>query len=201
MKSLLLIALLGALSALTIQGQTPAPGSPCRLTPAQAPEVRGIRLGMNTENLRRLFPEENNQASIRGAINISQEPDRFGSSHLDLRPDPTAPNSRFADVSFISIFLLDGQVRGFLISYNKPHWENVDQFITRLAESLNLPRPEAWQAGGSSHQKRLVCDNLQIDVTASALNNTLYIHDLSMDRVVRERREAARERERRDFRP
>jgi hypothetical protein len=189
---------------LLIAGQTPSGSasgqSPCSLTPEQSPEIRGVRLGMSTEQLHKLFPEVNNRQRIDGGITASKQPDAFGAASFGLHPDGQAPNPQFEGVNYISIRLLDERVVSFQIAYAPTEWNSVDEFVARLAEGLRLPRV-SWETGNES--SILKCNGFRIDAYASknSRQSTVRVWDTSVDKIVEDRKEAAREKVRQAFKP
>lgn len=183
--------------------QTPSgssANSKCTLTREQSPEIRGIRLGMSAEQLRRLFPESNNQQTITDAIANAKKVESYGESRLTLQPDPRTPNPRFAGVNFISVELLDERVTRFSVQYVGPEWNNVQEFVAKLSEGLKLPT--GFSEGNDSYSN-LKCDGFKIDayVNRGSTQSSVYVVDTVSPQVVEDRREAAREKSRRTFKP
>ena len=175
--------------------------SKCSLTRTQAPEIRGIRLGMTTEQLLGLFPEADNRLSITEAINKSKQVDKYGVGRFDLRADQRIPNPRFRGVNYITVDLIDERVTSFHIAYAGPEWNTVDQFVARLSDALQLPN-SAWEPGDESRQS-LKCDGFVVEAYAfrGSAESWVRVQDTSAYRMVEDRRKAAKEKERQAFRP
>lgn len=192
-------------AALSVAGQTPsnsAPQSGCNLTLAQSPEIRGIRLGMSPEALMNLFPEETYRLAVRRAVEESKQADNYGSGRFNLQPQINVPDSRFTNVYRISIGLLDERVVNFTVEYTSPLWDDVDQFIARLSEAFGLPSAEAWRAAEGEGRKTLICNDFEVQVSVStARQNWVRVRNPSTTNIVQARAQAARENERRAFRP
>lgn len=201
----IIITLLIFLAASIAAGQTPgnsAPPQNCNLTAARSPEIRGLRLGMSAESLRALFPQEANQNNIRQALSLAQQPDRYGVGLANLYI--SRGDARYVNVSNISVTLLDERIVAFHVSYIRPRWDNVDQFVNRLAESFNLPRAEAWAMGSSDTIKVLTCNGLRISAEIRTENyggSTLSVADSSLTETVEARQRETRAREQREFVP
>ena len=176
--------------------------SGCSLNLVQSPEIRGIRLGMTSEQLLSLFPEEVNQHAITEAIKQSHRVDKYGVARIDLRPDSKTVNPRWTGVNYITIELTDARVTSFHISYAGPEWKTVDQLVAKLSEVFGLPNVASWEPGDES-RKSLKCNGFVVDVYAfrSAGENLVRVRDTSAPRLVEDRRKAAKEKERQAFKP
>lgn len=174
----------------------------CSLTRVQSPEIRGIRLGMTSAQLLALFPEEANRHGIAVAIKQSQRVDNYGVGRFDLRADSGVVNPRLTGINYITIELTDERVTSFHIAYAGPDWKTVDQFVAKLSEVLGLPNVASWEPGDES-RKSLKCDGFAVDAFAfrDAGENWVRVHDTLAPRLVQDRREAAKQKERQAFKP
>lgn len=202
MKYPFVLTLIACCAFLTVS-QTPggaSASSRCSLKPAQAPEIRGIRLGMSAEQLLSLFPESSNQQSITAAIRNSKSVESYGVSRFELRPEYATPNPRFEGVNYIHVELLDTRITSFQIEYKGFEWETVSQFVGRLSEGLRLPI-ESWDSGASS--SHMTCDGFRIDAYANrgSTQSIVRVVDTSTPQIVEDRRAAAREKVRQTFKP
>ncbi len=200
----LFVPTLVAFVALLSGSQTPSAfsaASTCALTHEQAPEIRGIRLGMSTEQLLSLFPEDGNRQRITQAIEESKGTDNYGGGRFDLRPEKGAPNPRLAGLNFIGVGFIDERVTSFHIAYAGPEWKTVDQFVAKLTESLRLPR-SSWEPVDESKQW-LKCDGFRVDAYAfrGSMESWVRVEDTSAYLVVEARRETAKEKARQAFKP
>jgi len=192
-----------ACTSLVCAGQTPSPPAKgkCLLTRAEAPEIRGIRLGMTPDQLLAVYPEDLNRLKVSEAIKESKRATNYGVGRFDLRPDRETPNPRFKGLNYITIELLDERVTSFHIGYAGPQWSTADQFVEKLSEALHLPR-EPWEGRGGVSQS-LKCDGFVVNAYASSdtAQNWVQVHDTSAPQVVEDRRQLAKEKERQAFRP
>jgi hypothetical protein len=195
-------ALVGLLLWLTTNavGQTATPQ--CSLTRERSPEIRGVRLGMTTDKLATIFPEDENRASIEKAVKESKRVDKYGDVRFTLQPNKEAVNPKFSGVNWISIEILDEHIASFQVSYVGPEWNNVDEFISKVADAFHLPTASTW-APANEYQKSLKCDGFVVSafVTKGSSNPIVSVGDTSTARVVSDRREAAKEKERQAFKP
>src|SRR5712692_9902596 len=98
--------------------------SKCSMTEANSPSVRGIRLGMGTEQLLALFPgstkrwakqmsaKEMRQTLEKAKAATSSEP-----VYLSFEPSSDADKEQFAGVQSVSAGIYKGRVMDFNIKY------------------------------------------------------------------------------------
>ena len=109
----------------------------CTLTKAQAPTLAGLRLGMTMEQARAIYPalvvEQSNALGVTSAV-VRRE--ALGQQAAVL---PFA-----ADIDTLILELTDGLLTRVRVNYQPTNkWESKDQFVSVLAERLNVPGP--WQ--------------------------------------------------------
>jgi hypothetical protein len=202
MKYAFVLTFVTCVALLTGQAQSSSStASRCNLTPAQAPEIRGIRLGMTSERLLVLFPDDGNRSVITEAIKQSKRPNSYGLARFDLRPVPGTPDERFAGVNYITVELLDERVTSFHVAYAGTEWKSADQFAAKLSDTLHLPR-SSWERGDEMRQW-MKCDGFLVEAVAitQAAESWIRVQDSSAHRVVEDRRESAKEKKRQAFRP
>ena len=198
MKYVTLLTFLTCVSLAAV-GQTPSgPAAKCGLTRAQAPEIRGIRLGITSQQLLAMFPDDANHQRINEAIKQSKRADQYGFGRFDLRSDIETRDPRFAGVNYISIEMVDERVTTLTIAYAGPEWNTVGQFVAKLSEALHLPLA-SWDPGTESSQS-LKCDGFMVNAYLGQ-ENTVRVLDTSARGVVANRRQMVKEKERQAFRP
>lgn len=131
---------------------------PCKLTPENAPELRGFRLGMTLDEIKKKFPN-------LPPINANE----YGLSKIyfdrTAKPEQSYREFNFIDANFIEAFkgtrrvyleLVDNKVVVIKVVYtDEIPWKSEEEFIRRTSESLNIPG--TWSMGdGYSH---LQCQN------------------------------------------
>lgn len=191
----------GPLTAAQTAPQTNSIGSqekvPCTLAMASAPEIKGLKLRMTPDEVLALFPGSKDDPELR--TELSKPPGQFGNSSFVIRPAKyESSKEKFADVTQITLTLLDGRVSNFTVGYNGPEWPHVDKFVAKVVEGTNLPAVEQWEAnaGMDSQLKTLKCPDLEIRVFAGGQGgnlNYVLMRDLEADKKLKERRAKARE--------
>ena len=202
MKYLFGLTLVAGVALLTL-GQTPSASSAmagCTLTRDQAPEIRGIRLGMSTDQLQSVFPEEHNRRIINESVIASQRADSYGMARIELRPVKAIPNPKLEGVNYISVWFIDQRVTSFHIEYIGTEWKTVDQFVAKLTDGLRLPNA-SWEPG--SFSSVLNCDGFKVEAMTyhGTTQSIVRVLDTSAPQVVEDRRETAREKARQAFKP
>lgn len=195
MKKVLLIALVfGLVSAAAGQTSNTSGAGECKLTLAQAPAIRGIRLGMSVDQVLAQIP--GSEADSDFLARLSR--DYFGSRSATVMPSSyVTSREKFAGINSINLSFLDGRLVSFGIHYDGPEWRSKEQFVARVAEVLNLPGVGYWKPS-------LVCDGFEISAqTGSPKGAAITMKDTKVDigKVVHEREEVPKEKARRAFKP
>jgi hypothetical protein len=186
----------------------PAPAGPpkCNLTLAQVPAIRGIRLGMSTDELLALFPRSKEQAETIKALRNAEA--NYGEVNLYFRLGTYPENKEMFsnNISYYGVTLLDGRVASFTVDYNfstqdnrNPEW-TYRTWILKLSETYNLPKPEDWFSSGANYAS-IDCQDLRMYVNASSNSASIAITGPPVHEQIKQRREAASERLRREFKP
>src|SRR5215831_7888593 len=148
---------------------TPPPA--CTLRLANAPEVRGVRLGMTVDELFTLFPGSSDSGGIKDALSHADGFPNFGESRFSIAPSNWGNKDHFAGINDYNLQLFDRRVVYFVAYYAQfpfgARWRNQDELIQRFSDALHLPGPKEWVPdpdGGS--RKKLKCHGFEVYVTA-----------------------------------
>lgn len=198
-KALLAAFMLGLASAAGAQTSSTSGTGECKLTQAQAPALRGIRLGMSVDQVLAQIPGSEADSDLLARLSR----DRFGSRYANVLPGRYATSrEKFAGIEGLNLTFLDGRLVSFLIYYQGTEWSNREQFAARVAEALNLPGVGAWKP--SSDVLAVACEGFEISVQTSPPNGAqIAIKDTTVDvsKVVHDREEVPKEKARRAFKP
>lgn len=171
----------------------------CPLNVSQLPAIRGLRLGMDQSEVLRVFPGSQGDPAIKE----EHSPRHLDAASLQLLPNYGTP-AQFSDVSQLLVTFYHEKLVQFTLVYLEPNqggvrWRNRDEFISKVAESLQLPGPQAWGPGTDpfTNSQTLNCDGFQVHAQIGSLTitNPSYLPDLEA------RRAAAEEEKRRTFHP
>lgn len=202
MKPLFVLMILAALVSSALgqtQSEVPA-AQKCSLTLAQAPAIRGLKLGMDVEEVLRQFPGSSDEPHIRNAISMADK--EFGVVRFAVPTRPHASESRFAGITGLSFEFLDSRLSSLWVQYAGPEWRSVDEFISRLSEPLNLPGPNSWEPVNLGNEKILKCAGFVIRAfVGGSTSNSLLLRNPDAEQIVRDRREEVKEKARKAFKP
>ena len=198
------IAAIAMLSCMTIlaTGQARKRSSvetPCRMSADQLPDIRGLRLGMSVADVSAVFPEPSSRKAIQKAVDDAKKPESYGFAIASLFRSESQANPNFAGLESIQLELLDERVSSFTVRYDRQTpWDAVDQFAARLAHTFHLPAPEHWKL--EYGVRVLTCNGFTIFVFLNN-GNGITVKNATAEQVVRDRREAAKEKVREAFKP
>ena len=169
---------------------------PCRLGREQASEVKGLRLGLTTEQVLALFPGSKDDVALKTAL--AKPPSQYGVSTLMIKPEKYASKEKFAGIREVIFTFLDGRVSSFQANYESAAWKHVDEFVTDFTTGSKLPGVDSWDAysGLDTQQKSLKCEGFEVTLFAGgeALNaNHVKVQDLVAAEEVKERRAKAKQ--------
>ena len=197
--AVVLLAAVADVAAAQAGGAPPAQGTerpPCALTAAQAPDVRGLRLGLTTRHVFEMFPGSAQDKAVREAL--AAAPAAFGAVSVVIKPSDYAPNPSYDGVSSVNIKFIDGLVAEFTVSSTAPEWQHVDDFVANFVTGTRLPPADAWApyVGMDAQLKNLTCKGFKLGIFAGGKNvnhNYVKVTDTEADQRWRERRAKARQ--------
>jgi len=184
----------------TIPRQDPTPATEptskptCTLTTLQGPDIKGVRLGLTTQQVLDLFPGSRDDGEVRvAAENVSA----VGASSFALKPEKYGAEKDFVGINQFTFRFLDKRVSSFTAGYGGPEWKHVDEFIKKFSEGKTLPPLEAWEAyvGLDTQHKTLRCDGFEISVFAGGEGgnlNHVEMKDFAAEKELKDRRAKAR---------
>jgi len=196
MWQLLLLLMFGNFLGIGILTQ--APGA-CRITAEQFPAVRGLKLGMTPAQVLNVLPSGAEKEELARRAN---SPDRHDIASLEYYPNKYGNPPQLAGVQQIYAFFYRGTLADFHIVYASPSqggvsWPSSNEYITRVAEALQLPGPQAW-ATGEHGERVLKCVGFEVQV---ADKNGLRIRRAGFPEEVEARKQAEEDERRKNFRP
>lgn len=202
MKPVFVLMILAAVvSSVFGQTQSDVPaGQKCSLTLAQSPAIRGFKLGLDVDEVLRQFPGRSEDPYVRSALSSADS--QFGVAKLHVPTFPYKSEKRFEGISQFDFEFLDKRLTSISVLYEGPEWNSVDEFISKLAEPLNLPGASYWTPSNLSTIKTLKCAGFEVWVfLGSPGSNSLRIRNPTAEQIVRDRQTEAKERARKTFKP
>jgi hypothetical protein len=195
---LLLLLVAGTLTAQTVDQSYAG----CNLAREKAPAIRGIKLGMTSDEIHAVLPglREDYKDFVSSARNFPQ----FGSAFLNTN---VVDKDRFNGIEGINFQLFDDHLVQYNVFYRGPnsvprgpYWPNADDLIARFADAYHLPGPANWVPDAGS--KILRCKGFEVHINTSS-GAQIMVREPGNPWVAeqKKRREAFEEQLRRDFKP
>jgi hypothetical protein len=185
------------------QQSTQQPGeSQCTAKFAQALSIRGVHLGMSADELFALFPWLAESPNIKSRLENAKEQPNFGVVAFALEPRDNAGKEKLAGISHLQVTLFDNRIVSYYVSYEGPprgaEWNDLDEWIAKLSETLNLPGSSEWISTGGS--KALNCEGVRIIAGAGGVGSVSVSTD-DWRKQIKAREKAYQDKKRRDFKP
>jgi hypothetical protein len=123
----------------------------CTVGITNAPEIRGLRLGMSVDEFRAKFPlttrpilKSVNPDVVEPSV---PAPDRFGVINMQGKTSGILPETEIANnpslkgAEIRQALFVDGRLAHFRIVYRDDgvRWDNLTQFVVKTSETLGLP--------------------------------------------------------------
>ncbi len=205
MCRMMIAALVLLLPAVTVAQTTdrPVKDSTCTAAMARSLTIRGIHLGMSTDEVLAMFPGARENEFVKPRLAEAQQPPNFGMTGFQITPIWYTTKDRFEGITSISFSIFDDRVVGYYIQYagwpTGPLWQGVDDWVAKLSETLHLPGPRDWDRSDQT-AKTLACEGIQI--RASVINGAgLSVQSNDHVKIHAEREKAYQEKKRREFKP
>jgi hypothetical protein len=169
--------------------------SNCKMTLAQAPVIRGLRLGMTSDELFTFFPgNERQQFDRTEGLKRAEIRPHYGYTSFHFSPSEFSTTDRFKGISSFNIGLLDRKVVSIDADYyDTPEYDRIEQLLEVISRQFSLPEYKGW----SGYQENmnfasLSCGGFTVYVNGySSRFNIRLIHP-TYNKVVEDRRQADR---------
>jgi hypothetical protein len=190
------------LGFMTMSAYSQASNQPgCSLTEATSPSIRGLRLGMTTQQLLALFPGSTKRKEIKDALEKAKA-SNDEAVYLGFDPAADSGKSEFADVGSVSAGLHKGKVMDLAIQYASPPWGTIDEWVGKVSEAFQLPSAQGWKEGPNETPNRVLkCNGIEIEAAIQGGGGSVRLRNTEVFRGIEERAKAAEEKRRRDFKP
>jgi hypothetical protein len=177
----------------------------CKLTLAQAPVIRGLRLGMTSDELFTIFPANERQEFDRAQqLKSAELPPHYGFTYFEFNLSNYATRDRFTGISSLSFELFDKKVVSIRVNYsNAPSFDRPGQLMEIITRQFSLPELKDWPGYNEySNNPSLSCDGFTFKVDA---NNAYYsvfsimLTDPTYKKIAEDRKQADRAKKREGF--
>lgn len=195
-----------ALAFVTLSASSQASNSPsfqtrCNLTEANAPNVRGLRLGMSAQQLLALFPGVAKKKEMKDAIDKAKSGGEGEPVYLVFDPATDGDAQQFAGVEAAAAAVHKGRVVDFTVQYGAT-WKSVDAWIAKLSEAFKLPGAQEWAEGpNEAPNKVLKCEGVMIEAAILGGGASLRILNSDYLKETESRARAAEEKKRKEIKP
>jgi hypothetical protein len=181
----------------------PPPPSTCKMTLAQAPAIRGLRLGMTSDEVFAIFPtseqgEFNRAQQLKGA-DLSPN---YGYTRLQFNPSNYATKDRFTGIYDLAFELFDRKVVSISARYSAPQTDRPAQITEIIAKQLALPEIKTWPGYSEySYSLTLPCEGFRVQIGANSGSASIFLTDPSYEKIKEERRQAELAKKLSEFKP
>jgi hypothetical protein len=181
----------------------PTPQKPtCKLTLAQAPVIRGLRLGMASDELFAIFPgnerEEFNRAQ---QLKSAELPPYYGHTSFRFNLSNYATKDRFTGIGSLTFGLFDKKVVYLGAEYvNTPQFDRPGQLMEIITKQFGLPETKDWPRY-SEHVSNpsLSCDGFTFQLNGYSENFSISLTDPKYIKIMEDRKQADRSKKREGF--
>ena len=139
-------ALFGTPTSEIPKPQPPPPNPKCKLTLAEAPAIRGLRLGMTSDEIFGIFPgNEREELERSQKLKSAELPPNYGYMRFPFDLSRYATKDRFTGISYIEVGLFDKKVVQLSARYpNIPQFDNIEQLMEIITKQFGLPEFKDW---------------------------------------------------------
>lgn len=188
------------MSAISQASNTQPAQTRCNLTEATAPSVRGLRLGMTTQQLLAVFPGITKKKEMKDAIEKAKSATGLEAVYLGFDPATDGDAQQFAGVGSVSAGLYKARVVDFSVQYLGAT-STVDAWIAKLSETFKLPSAQDWELGpDEAPNKVLRCNGILIEAAIQGGSASISVRNTESLKEI-ERRKAAEEKRRQEIKP
>jgi hypothetical protein len=191
----------------------PIPGPPpphpqkptCKLTLAQAPAIRGLRLGMTSDEIFAIFPANEREEFDRAQkLKRAELPPNYGYTDFQFDLSNYATKDRFTGISSLSFGLFDRKVVSISAGYsNTPQFDRTGQLMEIITSQFGLPEFKDWPGYSEyMNQPSLTCDGFTFQVYAGNANSSPFsisLTDPAYKKIMEDRKQADRAKKREGF--
>ena len=174
--------------------QPPPPPKPtCKLTLAQAPAIRGLRLGMTSDELFALFPANERQEFERAQqLKSAELAPAYGFTSFHFRLSDYAAMERFTGISGLTFGLFDKKVESITAYYwNTPQFDNAGQLMEIITRQFGLPEFKDWPGYNQySTTHSLACEGFKFELDGLSHNFSIVLTDPTYKKIVEDRKQA-----------
>jgi hypothetical protein len=169
----------------------------CKITLAQAPAIRGLRLGMTSDELFAIFPANEREQSDRAQkLKNAELHPHYGYASFQFDPSRYATRDRFTGILRFDFELFDKKVVYLSATYyNMPVLDRMGQVMEIITRQFGLPEFKAWPGYGESwehwNSPSLSCDGFTFQAHGGGGFILITLIDPAYKKIADERKRAA----------
>ena len=185
--------LFGTQPPVTLAPLIPYQKPKCKLTLAQAPVIRGLRLGMTSDELFAIFPANGREEfdRVQQLKNAEIYPN-YGYASFQFNPSNYATKDRFTGIGRLTLGLFDRKVVSISVDYwNTPRFDRPGQAMEIIIRQFGLPELKDWP-GSSEYLSyaSLPCDGFSFQAYAGRGSILISLTDPTYKKIADERKKA-----------
>lgn len=174
----------------------------CNLTEATAPNVRGLRLGLTTQQLLALFPGITKKREMKDAIESAKSATGVEAVYLGIDPATDGDAQQLAGVESASVAFVRGRVVSFSVQYGGATWRTIDEWLAKVSETLKLPGKDDWATGWNEYPNKVLrCDGIEIEAGIQGGGASIRVTNTAYSKAIEEQAKTAEEKKRRETKP
>jgi hypothetical protein len=196
-----------SIASVMVSGVSPASNtisaqSRCALTEATSPTIRGLKLGMTTQQLLAVFPGITKRIEMKDAIDKAKSVGRVEAVQLAFDPAADGDAKQFVGVESVAATVAGGRVVEFGLQYGGATWRTVDEWIAKLSETLKLSDSRDWVTGSNENPNKVLrCDGVEIEAAIQGGGASIKVTNSGYFKAYSDQGKAAEEKKRRDVKP
>jgi hypothetical protein len=180
----------------------PPPQPTCKLTLAQAPVIRGLRLGMTSDELFAMFlADEGEEFNRAQQLKKAELPPHYGYTSFQFYTSRYATKDRFTGIGSLIIGLFDRKVTYISATYSPaPQFDRPGQLMEIITRQFGLPEFKDWPGYRESQIGSLLsCAGFTFQVHGYSENFSIILTDPTYGKIMKDREQADRAKKREGF--
>jgi hypothetical protein len=181
---------------------SPPPKPTCKLTLAQAPAIRGLRLGMMSDELFAIFPANEREEFDRAQrLKSAELSPHYGYTYFEFSPSNHATKDRFIGIDSLRFELFDKKVVYIGADYrNTPQFDRQGQLMEIITRQFSLPEFKDWPGYNEYwNDPSLSCEGFTFRVYGLSGSFSISLTDPTYKKIAEERKQADRAKKREGF--
>jgi hypothetical protein len=185
--------LFGTQTAELPKPEPPPQNSKCKLPLAQAPVIRGLRLGMTSDELFAIFrANEQEEFNRSQQLKSAELPPNYGYTNFQFYPSNYATKDRFIGIGRLIFGLFDKKIVSIGVDYsNAPQFDRPGQLMEIITKQFGLPEFKDWPGYYEYlSNPSLSCDGFTFRLNGYSRSFSIELTDLTYGKIMEDRKQA-----------